>query len=141
MDPVTGGLLLTAGTSIFKGFTGFQQGKAEQQRADIGAFNVETKSVQDDTSARLGIENELAQVRNQFGSGGGVAGFDVLNEVRRLSDRQRRIGASGQTQRAEDMKFQGRLAGYGAQNKLIGGVLGAGQSIFTIAKNRNKAVE
>ena len=52
MDPITALTIVSAGTGVFKGIAGYQQGISEAQQQELNAELAETQAIQRDAMAR-----------------------------------------------------------------------------------------
>ena len=136
MDPVSASLALSAASSGAQGLAGRQKAKGEQERAGINAYIGRTRALQTDTVGRQDLESELGTMRNAFAAGGqspGVGTLEVVQELRRVRDRERRINVGNRNSEAADWSMQERNAGGAARSALLGGVIGAGPSLFDLS--------
>lgn len=135
MDPVTASLALSAASAGASAVSGYQQAKGQQERANINSFIGRTRALQEGTTQREGLESELGSMRAAFGANqqrAGVGTLEVVNELRRVRDRERRIGVGNRMSEAADWQMQGRNAGRAATGALFTGGLKAGASLFDL---------
>lgn len=136
MDPVTASLALTAGTSVMNGVSGFQTAKGEQKRAEINSYIGRTRALQNEAVGLEELSAETGAMRNVFAANGdqpSVGTLEVVRELRRVRDRERRIGTNNQRSQANDFSIQAQNARSRATGSLVTGVVGAGPSLFDIA--------
>lgn len=134
-DPITLGLALSAGSSVAQGVAGYQKAKGEQERANINSYIGRTRAVQTDTVARENLSSDLGSLRAALGANNqrpGVGTFEMLQELRTVRDRERRINVGNRNSEAADARLQGRNAGNAARGSLIGGFVDAGPSLFDL---------
>ncbi len=130
-----------AAGSIFSGVAGYQQAKGEKQRAEINAYIGRTRANQADTDARVGLEDELSNLRATMAANGqrpGVGTMDIYNELRRTRGRERRIDVGNRMQEAADWKMAAKNAGAQATGSLVGGFIKAGPSLFDLYQMKKK---
>lgn len=135
MDPVSAALTLSAASAGSTAIAGYQQAKGEQERANINSFIGRTRAVQESTASREGLESEMGSMRAAFGANQqrpGVGTLEVVNELRRVRDRERRIGVGNRNSEAADWQLQGRNAGRSASGALFTGALKTGPSLFDL---------
>lgn len=133
MDPVTASLTLGAASSVSKGISGYQAAKGEQQRAEINSYIGRTRALQNEAVGLEELGAETGSMRNVFAANGdqpSVGTLEVVKELRRVRDRERRIGTNNQRSQANDFSLQARNAGAKATGSLVSGVIGAGPSLF-----------
>jgi hypothetical protein len=135
MEPVTASLALSAASAGAQGIAGYQKAKGEQERAGINSYVGRTRALQTDTIGREELESEIGSVRNAFAANGqtpGVGTLEVIQELRRVRDRERRIQVGNRNSEAADWRMQGRNAGSAARASLFGGVINAAPSLFDL---------
>lgn len=161
MDPGTLALAAKAGQSIFAGLGAMQRAQAVRQneewrRAEAQAIEqreranmqiAETRANQTDATSRESLESELSSMRAALSAnnaGGSVATLGILNDVRNLRDRERRIRTNNELARRDDFAMRAQNAGLrasaagsraraaGGQGTfgLLSGVIGAAPSLF-----------
>lgn len=139
MDPVTMGFVASAASAGFTGLAGQQAAKAEQKRAEVNSYIGRTRALQSDTVSRQAMEDDLASARTAFSASGmpaGVGTIEVINELRRVKDRERRIGTGSLNAQAADYRMQAQNAGARGSAALIGGLIKAGPSLFDLYEHR-----
>ncbi len=135
MDPVTAGLALGAASSGAQTIGSYQKAKGEQERANINSYIGRTRALQESTVSREQAESELGSLRATFGANqqrAGVGTLEVVNELRRVRDRERRIGVGNRNSEAADWRMQARNAGQAATGALFTGGLKTGSSLFDL---------
>jgi hypothetical protein len=135
MDPVSAALTLSAASAGSSAIGGYQKAKGEQERANINSFIGRTRAVQESTVSREQAESELGSLRATFGANQqrpGVGTLEVVNELRRVRDRERRIGVGNRNSESADWRLQGRNAGKAATGALFTGGLKTGSSLFDL---------
>lgn len=128
-------LAFQAVSGIASGVAGMQAARGEQQRAQINSYIARTRAMQTDTTARQGLEDELAGMRAALGAGGqrpGVGTMEILNELRGVRGRERRIEVGNHRAEAADWNMRGRNARAAGREALIGGIARAGPSMFEL---------
>lgn len=141
-DPVTLALGAQAGSSIFGGLAGAAEAKGEKKRAEINSYIGRTRAIQTDTEARVGLNDELATMRATFAANGqrpGVGTMAIFNEVRKQRSRERRIDYGNRMAEVADWKMQGKNAQAKASAAFLGGIIGAGPSLFSLYDYKKKA--
>lgn len=136
-EPVSAGLLLKAAGPVASGIAGFQRAQAEKQNAKINAFIGRTRAIQTDTVARQDLSDDLGSIRAVMGANGqtpGVGTFEVMQELRGIRDRERRVEVGSRMAESFDFGRQARNAGRAGIGALFGGMVRAGPSIFDYAQ-------
>lgn len=136
MDPGTA-LALSAGSSVMGGLAGRAEAKGEQRQAQINSFIARTRAIQTDTVARQGIEDDLGETRAALAANGqarNVSTLELLNEIRDVRGRERRIAVGNEMTRAADYKMQGRNAAARGRSSMMGGFIKAGPSLYELAQ-------
>lgn len=134
-DPVTIGLALSAGSAVAQGAAGYQAAKGEQQRAEINSYIGRTRALQTDTTARQGLESELGSIRAAMGANQqrpGVGTLEMINELREVRGRERRINVANRNSEAADWRMAGRNSGNAATSSMALGLIKAGPSLFDL---------
>lgn len=132
-DPVTLGL--TAVSSIAQGSAASAQAAGERIRAENNAYIGKTRAIQTDTTSRMGLESEVANLRAVLGAnqqGPNVGTLEIVNELRRIRGRERRIEVGNRMQESRDFAQQARNARAQQRGAMIGGVIGAGPAMFDL---------
>ncbi len=133
LTPLT--LFTEAGSSIFSGMAGAAQAKGEKKHAEANAYIGRTRAIQTDTEHRIGLTGELASMRTAFAANAqrpGVGTMELINELRRVRGRERRIEYGNRMQEAADWKMTAKNAKAKASGAFMGGLIGAGPSLFRI---------
>lgn len=134
-DPVSAALILSAGSSVAGGISGYQKAKGEQERAQINSYIGRTRALQTDTVARQSLEDDLGSLRATLGANNqrpGVGTLEMVNELRTVRDRERRINVGNRNAEAADWRLAGANAGRAATGALVGGIIGAGPDLFDL---------
>ncbi|GLO70347.1 hypothetical protein VWZ88_12505 [Phaeobacter sp. JH20_36] len=135
MDPVSATLMLSAASAGATGIAGYQQAKGEQEHARINSYIGRTRALQEDTGHREGLDGELGSMRATFGANQqrpNVGTLEVVNELRRVRDSERRVGVGNRNSEAADWSLRGRNAGSAARASLWKGGFKAGGSLFDL---------
>ena len=114
------------------------QGNAEARQAEIAAVHAQTRANQTDTVARQGLNSELGTMRAALGGNQdrpSVGTLEVMNELRRTRERERRIGTGNQMQDVYDARMAAANARYGGRMGLLSGVIQAAPSIFQLQQD------
>ncbi len=135
----TGALLAASAVPIFQGLTGRAEAKGEQRRAAANAEVGRTRANQTDTTAREGLNSELATLRTTLAGNGqpmntGTAA--IFSELRRVRGRERRIETGARNQEAADWSMAARNAGATGRNALLGGFIKAAPNMFDLYQTR-----
>lgn len=133
---------LQAAGSVLGGIGGRAQAKAQQQQAEINAYIGKTRAIQTDTAARESLSSELANFRTVMATNqqkAGVGTYEVMQELRDVRNRERRVEVANRNQEASAYKMQ--AASYKAQGRaaMIGGVVGALPSLYDLYQLRKAA--
>lgn len=134
-DPVTMAFVAQGGSSIFGGLAGAAEAKGEKQRAETNAYIGRTRAIQTDTEARQGLNDELASMRATFAANSqkpGVGTLAIFNELRKQRGRERRIEVGNRMAEVADWKMAGKNAQAKASASVMGGIIGAGPSMFDL---------
>lgn len=132
-------LIAQAGASVMSGMAGMQAARGEAERARVNSYIARTRGMQADTTARHGLEDELASMRAAFGAMGGnpnVGTMEMMNELRSVRDRERRIDQGNHRAEAADWRMQGRNARAQGGAALVGGLARAAQPAFDLFQLR-----
>lgn len=141
MDPVSLGLAAKVAGPVFSGFQALQQGKAEQDQAEINSFIGRTRALQTDTTSRQGLEDELGTMRAALGANSqspGVGTLEVARDLRQVRNRERRINVGARMAEAHDFRRQGQMARSRGMGGFIGGAIQAGPSMFDLYQYRSR---
>lgn len=136
-DPITLGLgsALSAGSSIAGGISGMQAAKGEKLRNDINAYTGETRAIQTATVANQSLESELGSIRAAFAANGQrptSANLALLGKVRKVRNREKRIGVANEKRGAMDSRIAGRNATALGRAELFKGFGDAAPSLFDL---------
>lgn len=137
----TAATALSAGSAIAGGLADFGAAQGAKQAAEINAYIGRTRAMQTDVSARQGLNDELATIRTTLAANGqrqNVGTAAVMNELRGVRGRERRIEFGNQMQAAADYKTQARNAGRQGTFALGSGFLKAGPSLFDLYDLKKK---
>lgn len=124
-----------AGSSILGGLGGRAQAKAQQKQAEINAYIGKTRAIQTDTAARESLSSELANFRTVMATNqqkAGVGTYEVMQELRDVRNRERRVEVANRNQEAGAYKMQAAAYGAAGRAAMIGGFAGAAQPIFSL---------
>lgn len=128
-------LIAQAGAAVFAGLSGRAEAKEEQRRAEINGEIARTRALQTDTTARQGMESELSTIRAALGANnqrGNVGTLSLIDELRGVRNRERRIEVGNRMSEAADFDMAGKNAASRGQARLFGGFLKAGPSLFNL---------
>lgn len=136
MDPVSASVMISAGISsigkLFKGFMGWQAGKAQERQAKAAAAQANAEAgVKAQASLDELDRTEAEGAVRAADNGGGLSGStqDVLADIdRRGMFNARSLIWAGAT-RANNALYEGKLARRQGALDLVGGVIGAGSSV------------
>jgi len=141
MDPVTGAFAAKAAVSGAKGLAAFSQARSEKQRAEVNAYIGRTRAIQTDTAARANLDDELGNFRAVAAAQGGgmnVGVLEMMQELRNVRERERRIGSGNRMSEARDWDARARNAGRAGTAALLSGAVGAAPSLFDLYEYRSK---
>lgn len=133
---------LQAGGAILDGLGGRAEAKAQQKQAEINAYIGKTRAIQTDTAARESLSSELANFRTVMAANGqkaGVGTYEVMQELRDVRNRERRVEVANRNQEAGAYKMQAAAYGAAGRAAMIGGVVGAAPSLFDLYQLRKAA--
>ena len=137
MDPVTATLALTAGKSVIGGAAASAEARGERQRAKINAEIARTRAIQTDTVERQNLESELGTARAAFGANEqrmNVGVLEVLNDIRTVRGRERRISVENENTRAADFRTQARNFSSKSRFAMNYGLIKAAPSIYDLTQ-------
>lgn len=143
IGPVAGALVAQAGGSILGGLAGSAEAKGEKKRAEINTYIGRTRAIQTDVEAREGLESELGTMRAALAQNGqrqNVGTMALFNELRRVRGRERRIEYGNRMAEAADWKMAAKNAKAKASGALIGGIIKAAPSMFSLYDYQSKKV-
>ena len=127
--------------SIFGGMAGAAEAKAEKKRAEVNAYIGKTRAIQTDTASRENLNDELATMRATFAANSqrpGVGTLEMFSELRRVRNRERRIEVGNRMSEAADWKMAAKNAKAKASGAMLGGIIGAGPSLFDLYDFKKK---
>lgn len=126
-------LAAQAAGPILGGLQAKQAGDAQQAQAEINAKAARTRAAQVDTQARRGLESELGEIRAALGANEQRANVGTLaytDDLRKESNRTRRIQVGNENQAADDYRTAGRVAASNGRMGLLSGIARSGPSLF-----------
>lgn len=118
---------------IFGAFSSMQQASSMRQQEKINAEIGRIRADQTDTVARQGLEDEISSFRSAFSAndaGSSVATLGILNEVRKVRERDRRINLGNARQ--QQYSASARARSYRPGIALGRGLARAAPSIFEL---------
>jgi len=124
-----------AGGAIFKGAQGKADAEAQARQSRINAEIARTRGIQADTTARQGLNDELASMRAVLGANSqrpNVGTMEVMRELRETRNRERRITVGGHRQQAADYRTAAANQKAIGRRRLLGGIVKAGPSLFDL---------
>lgn len=133
-----------AGGAILGGLGGRAEAKAQQQQAEINAYIGKTRAIQTDTAARESLSSELANFRTVMATNqqkAGVGTYEVMQELRDVRNRERRVEVSNRNQESSAYKMQARAAAAAGRAAMVGGFVNAYQPLFDIQEEIKKRRE
>jgi len=128
-------MALQAGSAVLGGIGAYQSAQATKKQAEINADIGRTRAAQTDTAAREGLNSEIASMRAAFAAGGQKANVgtgEVMNELRRVRGKERRVEFGNRMQEAAGFRTAAQNAGSQAKFGLLGGLVKAGPSLFDL---------
>lgn len=147
MDPIsltTAALAGKAAYPIAGGLAAFSKAKAEDKNAKINSFIGRTRAIQTDTVARENLSDELGSARAVFGANSqapGVGTLEIMQDMRKTRDRERRIEFGNRMMESADFRRRGAAARSAGVGALFTGAARAGPSIFDLVEYRRKVKE
>jgi hypothetical protein len=123
------------GTSVAGGIAAANAAQGEKLRSDINAYVGETRAMQTGSVARYNLESELASIRSTLAANGQrpTSGtFQLMQDVRDVRNRERRIGVGNERRGAMDSRIAGQNASARGRGAIIKGFGQASQSIFDL---------
>lgn len=143
MDPVTIGLVTKATIPVAQGAFAFSQANAQAKQLKKNSFIARTRALQTDTNERTSLGTDLASIRAVLGANSqkpGVGTFEIMNDLRKTRNRERRVQVANQMQQSYDFAANARTAkADGLTSFLLGGVR-AGPSLFDLYQYRTQQV-
>lgn len=140
MDPVSGALLLKAGGALAGGALAYSSAKGQQEQAKVNAYIGRTRALQTDTVERQNLESDLGTLRTSLAANEmrpGVGTLEVVNALRKVKDRERRINVGNRMAEAADWRMRAGNAGSAATGGLFSGFINAGPSLFDLYQYRS----
>lgn len=132
-------LALQAGTAALGAVGTMSAAKADKAQAERNAFIGRTRAIQTDTSAREGLNDELATMRATLGANGQPGGaFELMRALRQTRGRERRVEVGNRMQEASDWRMQGKNAMSAGRWKAASQIVSAGPSMFDLYQLRGK---
>jgi hypothetical protein len=128
-------LIAQAASGVMSGIAGAQEAAGEAERARINSYIARTRGMQADTTARQGLEDELGSMRaamSAMGNQPNVGSMELMNELRGVRNRERRIDQGNHRSEAADWRMQGRNARARGAGALVGGFSRAVQPAFSL---------
>lgn len=128
-------LIASAAAPIFGGMQEKANAEAEAQHARINSFIARTRAIQEDTTHRVQMSDELGTMRAALAANGqkpGVGTLDFMREMKRERLRARRIGVGNRMSEAADFNTQERNAKLRGRTAMLGGFVKAGPSLFNL---------
>lgn len=123
------------GGTILGGLGARSEAKAEQRQAEKNAYIGRTRAIQTDTVARQNLASDLGSARAVFGAnqqGMNVSVLEVLGDIRRQSERERRISVAGEMSRAADFRTAASNAGTRGRYALLGAGARAAPDLYDL---------
>lgn len=140
-DPVTWAYIASASSAAFSGVSGYMAAQGEKQQAEINSYIGKTRAIQTDVQARSGMESELGSIRSTLAANQqrpGVGTFEVLNQLRSVRSRDRRVEFGNRMQESADWRLAGKNASQRGTMSLLGGVIKAAPSMFDLYDYHSK---
>lgn len=137
----TAATVLSAGSAIAGGIGAYGEAQGAKQAAQVNSYIGRTRAMQTDVSAREGLASELATIRSTLATNGqkpNVGTAAVMDELRSVRGKERRIEFGSQMQASADFRTQGKNAGRAGGFALAGGLLKAGPSLFDLYELKKK---
>jgi hypothetical protein len=135
-DPVTTTTLaMSAGSKLLEGAGARAEAKSQQKAAQVNAFIGRTRAIQTDTSARDGLNSELATMRATFAANGqrpNVGTMAMFDELRKVRGRERRIEMGNRQQEAASYRTEAANYGRKGDAAMLAAAGRAAPSIFSI---------
>lgn len=126
-------LAFQGGSAILGGIASAQQQRAMREQERVNAEWGKIRANQSDTAARQGIEGDIASARAVFNAndaGMNTGTLGVLEEIRRVRGRDRRINTANHMRESYDASR--RAASYRPGLAMLGGIMKAGPSLFEL---------
>lgn len=135
---------IKAGGAILGGIGARNEAKAQQEQAEINAYIGKTRAIQTDTAARESLSSELANFRTVMATNqqkAGVGTYEVMQELRDVRNRERRVEVANRNQEASAYKMQAKAYGAAGRAAMVGGFVNAWQPLYDIYDERKKLRE
>lgn len=133
--------IASAASPILGGLAASSAAKGEKMRADNNAFIGKTRAIQTNASAREGLNSELGTLRATLAANGqrpGVGTDVIFSELRRVSNRDRRVEFANEMAGAADWRMAGQNAAAKGRGDLLGGLVQAGPSLLDLYQLRTR---
>jgi len=135
----TAATMFSAAAPILGGIGAASAAAGQKQDAKINAFIGKTRAIQTDTTAREGLNSELATIRSTLsanGQGMNVGTNELFKELRGVRGRERRIEFGNEM--ANSAAYSRQAAAIKPGMELAGGLLKAGPSLFDLYELRKQ---
>lgn len=130
-------LIANAASGVLGAVGTMQGAKAEKAQAERNAYIGRTRAIQTDTSAREGLNDELATMRATLAANNQSGGaFEIMRALRETRGRERRIDVGNRMTEASDFRMQGRNALARGRSKAASQLASAGPSLFDLYQLR-----
>ncbi len=120
---------------VFAGFGEMQQARALRKQEELNARVADLRAMQTETAARQGLEAELGSIAAAFQANGArpnVANLEIINDIRRIRDRETRIAVGNERQRADDFRRQGAAYRSSGRIAAASGLIKGAPSLFDL---------
>jgi len=124
---------LRAASGAFGFLSGLSQARAARQQSQINSYISGTRAIQTQTSANLGLADELATLRATFAANGQGGGSEFFQELRKLRQRQARVAVANERQLGADYRSQGAAQSASAIGRSLEPLATFGTSMFSLA--------
>jgi len=135
------GTALSVIAPLASGFAAAGQAAGEKQRAENNAFIGRTRAMQSDVNARTDLASELGTLRSTLAAnaqGMNVGTMEVMNDLREVRSRERRIEFGNQMQEAADWRMEAKNAGRRRTGAILGGLIEAGPGMLDIYQMKRR---
>jgi len=126
-------LVMSAASGAFGFLSGLSKARSARQQGRINSFISGTRAIQTQTSANLGLADELATLRTTFAANGQGGGAEFFQELRKLRQRQARVAVANERQLGADFRSQARAQSAAAIAGSMESLTNFGTSMFSMS--------
>jgi hypothetical protein len=141
METTGPSLIAQATTGLLKGASGRAAAMGEKQLAETNAYIGRTRAIQTSAAMAEDLNSELSSMRAVFAANQqrpNVGTFELMQELRDVRSRERRIAYANEMAGVYDARMQAQNAKAKARAAMLGGISEARQPVFDLYDYANK---